>query len=67
MYVEGQFPEEKVNRITDEIFGKQIDSTYCEGLVDAESEKVFYQWIYDKQLLLRRTQKGMSWMHSRSF
>ena len=39
-----------MNKITDEIFGKHIGSTYCEGLVDAESEEVFYQQLEDKRL-----------------
>ena len=43
-----------MNRITDEIFGKQIDSMYCEGLVDAESEKVFIQRLCNKQLPLEK-------------
>ena len=30
--------------------GKKIGSTYCEGLVDAGSEEVFYQQLEDKQL-----------------
>ena len=47
---ERKFTEEKVNKITDEIFGKKIGSTYCEGLVDAGSEEVFYQQLEDKQL-----------------
>ena len=25
------------------IFGKQVEGTYCEGLVDTESESVFYE------------------------
>ena len=37
------FPESEVNEILDMIFGKQVGGTYCEGLVDAESESVFYE------------------------
>lgn len=37
---ERRFPENVVNEITDDIFGKQVGSTYCEGLVDVESEEV---------------------------
>ena len=36
-----RFPESVVNEIADDVFGKQVGSTYCEGLVDAESEEVF--------------------------
>ena len=35
---ERRLPELVVNEITDEIFGKQVGSSYVEGLVDAESE-----------------------------
>ena len=32
-----------MNEIADDVFVKQVGSTYCEGLVDTESEEVFYQ------------------------
>lgn len=30
-----RFPENVVNEIADDVFGKQVGSTYCEGLVDS--------------------------------
>lgn len=38
-----KFPANEVSEILDMIFGKLVGGTYCEGLVDAESESVFYQ------------------------
>ena len=42
-----KFPESAVNDIIEQILGKNIGCTYCEGLVDAESETVFYQKLED--------------------
>ena len=53
-----RFPESVVNEIADGVFGRQIGSTYCEGLVEAESE-VFYQRLEEKKLLWEK--KGDSW------
>ena len=39
-----------VNEITDEMFRKQVASTYVESLVDAESE-IFYKQLEEKNLL----------------
>ena len=39
-----------VNEITDEMFRKQVGSTYVEGLVDAESE-IFLQAIRRKEFI----------------
>lgn len=32
------------------VFGKQVGSTYCGGLVDAGSEEIFYQKLEEKKL-----------------
>lgn len=37
------FPDSVACEIANDILGKQVGSTYCEGLVDAESETMFYQ------------------------
>ena len=52
-----RFPESVVNEIADDVFGKQVGSTYCEGLVDAESKEVFYQKLEEKRLLWEKTEK----------
>lgn len=39
------------------MFGKQVGSTYCEGLVDAESEEIFYQKLEEKKVLWEEKEK----------
>ena len=45
-----KLPESVVNQIVDDVFGKLVGSTYCEGLVDARSEEIFYQKLEEKNL-----------------
>ena len=52
-----RFPESVVNEIADGVFGRQIGSTYCEGLVDTESEEVFYQRLEEKKVLWEKKEK----------
>ena len=52
-----RFPESVVNEIADDVFRKQVGTTYCEGLVDAESEEVFYQRLEEKRLLWEKKEK----------
>ena len=52
-----RFLESVVNEIAEDVFGKQVGSTYCKGLVDAESEEVFYQKLEEKKLLWEKTEK----------
>ena len=40
-----KFPENEVGEILDTIFGKLVGGTFCEGLVDAESESSFYEQL----------------------
>lgn len=41
-------PTSVVGEITNDIFGKQVGSAYLEGLVDADSEAVFYEKLEEK-------------------
>ena len=41
------------------VFGKLVGTTYCEGLVDAESEEIFYQRLEEKRLLWEKKDKSM--------
>ncbi len=43
------FPDSVASEIVDEIFGKQVGTTYCEGLVDAENEAIFHQQLEEKE------------------
>ena len=45
-----KLPESVVNEIVDDVFGKQVGSTYYEGLVDARSEEILYQKLEEKKL-----------------
>ena len=54
---ERKFPENVANEITDDIFGKQVGSTYCEGLVDAQSEEVFYEKLEQKQVQWKKREE----------
>jgi hypothetical protein len=36
------FPEHVINQICSDIFGKEVGSTYVEGLIDAENEDVMH-------------------------
>ena len=42
--------EQDIETIVNRIFGTQVGSTYKEGLIDAESEEVFYQKLEDLRL-----------------
>ena len=42
-----KFPANEVGEILDMIFGKLVGGTFCEGLVDAESESLFYEKLND--------------------
>lgn len=52
-----RFPESVVNEIANDVSGKPVGTTYCEGLVDAESEEVFYQRLEEKKLLWEQIEK----------
>ncbi|XP_065891101.1 uncharacterized protein [Dysidea avara] len=54
---ERRLPELVVNEITDEIFGKQVGSSYVEGLVDAESEEIFYKQLEERKVQWDRIEK----------
>lgn len=45
-----KFPDNVISEVVSSIFGTQVGSTYKEGLVDAESEEVFYQQLEEKRL-----------------
>ena len=49
-----KFPECAVQEIVNDIFGSSI---YREGLVDAESEVIFYQQLEEKQLLWEKREE----------
>ena len=45
-----KFPEAVACEIVDDIFGKQVGSTFIEGLVDAENEAMFYEKLEQMEL-----------------
>ncbi len=47
-----------MNEIADDVLGKQVGTTYCEGLVDAESEEVFYQKLKEKKCFGKRKERS---------
>ena len=57
------FPENEVTEIVD-IFGKQVGNTYCEGLVDAESESTFYQKLEEFKLMVAAKEEDNPGSHS---
>ena len=44
-----KFSESSISQIIADIYGKQVGTTYCEGLVDAKSEEHFYQNLKEKE------------------
>ena len=56
------FYEIEVNEITDDIVGKQIGSTFCEGLIDAESEEVLYHKLEEKKSRMEEKGRRQSYL-----
>ena len=53
-----KFPEKVVGEILDVIFGRMVGTTYCEGLVDAEKESIFYRKLDDFQQKMSEFEKA---------